>query len=89
MSELDKETRRLIVQAGVAAANHGLFAEAKTILDALPLLVKDPESYALLSAVLLYGTGQMKKAAEILSPIQGVEAEQLKQIFSGNSEKGE
>lgn len=83
MMALNKHVNRLIVQAGVAAINHGLLTEAKIILDALDALVDDVEPRLLLRSVLLFGTQQEQAAWRCLDNSTSDKANFLKDLLSG------
>jgi type III secretion system SsaH family protein len=83
MMPLDKEVSRLIVQAGVAAINHGLLTEANVILDALDNLVDNLEHRSLLRAVLLFGTQQEQAAWRCLDNSTSDKANVLRDLLIG------
>jgi len=53
----DAALRRLVLEAGFAAVNHGLRGEMRAILAALPDWLDDPELLAGSQAILLFGLG--------------------------------
>lgn len=83
---LEKEDCRLILQAGIAAAHHGLLNDAQTILDALPVLVSDPVQQCLLRSVLLFSLQRRQEAQKCLVGLDCDEAEQLKTLFLASEE---
>lgn len=58
--------RRLIVEAGLAAVNHGLYREAWAIHAALPTLIPDAHDRRAIEAVMLIGLGRIGSAARLL-----------------------
>ncbi|MGT0250530.1 EscG/YscG/SsaH family type III secretion system needle protein co-chaperone [Burkholderia pyrrocinia] len=66
MSPLSAAARRLIVEAGLAAVNHGLHREAWAIHAALPELIPDTHDRLALEAVMLIGLGRSGSAARLL-----------------------
>lgn len=57
MKTLPDDVRRLIVESGLVAVNHGMPGEAQTIRTALGDLVDAPELQKLLDAAMLIGLG--------------------------------
>ncbi|GLU33135.1 EscG/YscG/SsaH family type III secretion system needle protein co-chaperone [Trinickia caryophylli] len=78
---MNTETRQLIVEAGLAAVNHGLLAEARAIRDALPDLVAAPELRRLLDAAILIGLGERDAAAKLLQADSSSEAQLLRTLL--------
>ncbi|OJA97498.1 EscG/YscG/SsaH family type III secretion system needle protein co-chaperone [Burkholderia ubonensis] len=66
MNLLSADARRLIVEAGLAAVNHGLHREAWAIHAALPALILDARDRLALEAVMLIGLGRTGSAARLL-----------------------
>jgi type III secretion system SsaH family protein len=66
MSMLPADARRLIVEAGLAAVNHGLQREAWAIHAALPVLIPDVHDRRAVEAVLLIGLGRTGSAARLI-----------------------
>lgn len=87
MNALDREIRRLIAQAGLAAVNHGFIAEAQAIREALPDLVAAPRLCNLLDAAMLIGLGEHDKATRLLSGDESVEAETLRMLLKPDHAK--
>ncbi|VVD84077.1 type III secretion apparatus [Pandoraea iniqua] len=59
---LDASTRQTIVELAFAGACHGMAAEARAILDALPALVDDVETRQWLHTALLMALGDVEAA---------------------------
>lgn len=83
MMAFDKNVSRLIVQAGIAAINHGLLTEAKIVLAALDNLVDDLEQRSLLRALLLFGTQQEQAALRCLDSSPSDKASAFKDLLIG------
>ncbi|WP_063533131.1 EscG/YscG/SsaH family type III secretion system needle protein co-chaperone [Burkholderia sp. MSMB1589WGS] len=66
MTPLSAAARRLIVEAGLAAVNHGLHREAWAIHAALSALIPDAHDRLALEAVMLIGLGRSESAARLL-----------------------
>jgi type III secretion system SsaH family protein len=66
MTLLSPEARRLIVEAGLAAVNHGLPREAWAIHAALPALIPDPRDRRALEVVMLVGLGRTGSAERLI-----------------------
>ncbi|MCC7005731.1 MAG: EscG/YscG/SsaH family type III secretion system needle protein co-chaperone [Ottowia sp.] len=84
LNNLDADCRRLIVQAGLAAVNHGLYQDAEAILNALPLLVSDTLDCALLRACLLFGLNRVEEAMTYLDSLHNEQADALKAMLQPN-----
>ncbi|MDM5065368.1 EscG/YscG/SsaH family type III secretion system needle protein co-chaperone [Aeromonas salmonicida] len=63
---LDDDTRRLVVEAGLAAVNNGLYPQAEAIRHALPLLSDNAQARAIVHAVMLIGLHDPDGAARVL-----------------------
>ncbi|WP_080422694.1 EscG/YscG/SsaH family type III secretion system needle protein co-chaperone [Burkholderia ubonensis] len=66
MTALSAAARRLIVEAGLAAVNHGLHREAWAIHSALPALILDVRDRLAIEAVMMIGLGRSESAARLL-----------------------
>ncbi|PTB18605.1 EscG/YscG/SsaH family type III secretion system needle protein co-chaperone [Trinickia symbiotica] len=78
---MESDIRRLVVQAGLAAVNHGLFAEAQAIRAALVDLVPAPDLRRLLEATILIGLGELEEAAHLLENDASAEAGTLRLLL--------
>jgi type III secretion system SsaH family protein len=83
---LEKEDCRLILQAGIAAAHHGLLSDAQTILDAIPVLVNDQVQQCLLRSVLLFALQRKQEAGKCLEGLDCDDAVQLRELFFASEE---
>jgi type III secretion system SsaH family protein len=81
MSAVESEIRRLIVEAGLVAVNHGFMGEAHAIREALPDLVAAPRLRDLIDAVMLIGLGEREEAARLLNGDASDEAETLRMLL--------
>ncbi|GAB3629264.1 type III secretion apparatus [Pandoraea terrae] len=80
--------RRLIVEAGLAAAHHGLASEADAIMAALPALVPDPDAARRLHAACLIALGRGDEAAACLRQDASTEACALRQWIGAARGRG-
>ncbi|MEX3956750.1 EscG/YscG/SsaH family type III secretion system needle protein co-chaperone [Trinickia sp. EG282A] len=78
---IERDIRRLVAEAGLAAVNHGLFAEAQAIRAALVDLVPAPDLRRLLEATILIGLGELEEAARLLENDASVEADTLRMLL--------
>lgn len=67
---LDVSVRQIIVELALTGANHGMRAEARAILDALPLLVSDGSNRELLRVALLIALGDTRAASMHLNTLR-------------------
>ncbi|WP_080440015.1 EscG/YscG/SsaH family type III secretion system needle protein co-chaperone [Burkholderia ubonensis] len=81
MNQIDAEARRRIVEAGLAACNHGLLQQAWAIYGALPRLIADPGHRNLIEAVMLVGLGRDGSAARLLEQMSGPEADIARRLL--------
>lgn len=70
---LDKATIRLVVEAGIAATNHGLLKEAESILLALPYWIPDLSTRRTVAAILLFG---LRRPAEALAQLEDEQSDE-------------
>lgn len=82
MTGLSRDACRLIVEAGLAAANHGLRQEAESIRMALPCLVPDEDMRRILDASLLIGLGHAEAAMILLEGDESTEAAVLRRLVA-------
>jgi type III secretion system SsaH family protein len=78
---MESDIRRLVAEAGLAAANHGLFAEARAIRAALVDVVPAPDLRRLLEATILIGLGEPEEATRLLENDTSVEADTLRTLL--------
>ncbi|TDR76586.1 EscG/YscG/SsaH family type III secretion system needle protein co-chaperone [Paludibacterium purpuratum] len=77
----DAAIRRLVVEAGFAAVNHGLQREMRTILASLPDWLDDPAVLAACQATLLFGLGDRAGAESRLDSADPVLCAPLRQLL--------
>jgi len=80
MKALDETLRRLVVEAGLVAVNHGLRPQALAIRDALGDLVAQPELLRLIDAAMLIGLGASDSAEQRLVGDASPEAQLLRRL---------
>lgn len=78
MSTLQKATKRILVEAAIAAPNYGLSAPAEGLLEALPVLELDRETRALTTAMIRFGLGKPRSALKALKGIDDQDATTLR-----------
>jgi type III secretion system SsaH family protein len=78
---MENHIRRLVVEAGLAAVNHGLLPEARAIHAALVDLVPAAEPRRLLEATMLIGLGEQEDAERLLENDTSVEADTLRMLL--------
>jgi type III secretion system SsaH family protein len=88
MTPIDDSARRLVLEAGFAAVNHGLAAPAAVVLDALPWLVPQEAPRALSRALLLYGIGRGDEALALLSARDEDAARELGRLLRAGQRRG-
>ncbi len=71
MSLLSADCRQLVVEAALAGVNHSLLAEAHDIVNALPLLIPDPQVRLVCEAMLRFGLGDKVQARALLATSGG------------------
>ncbi len=76
--ELNREVRRLIVEAAIAAPNYGLMRHAKTLLDAFGALQLPSEVRALSAAMVYFGLCRPRAALAALKNQISEKAQELR-----------
>jgi type III secretion system SsaH family protein len=84
---MNSQDKQLLVEAALAAANHGLREQAHTLLHYLPTLIADETDRALYSAMIHFGLDEQREALFCLNGLQDPRAEGLKAMFSLSSGK--
>ncbi|RXV65299.1 EscG/YscG/SsaH family type III secretion system needle protein co-chaperone [Burkholderia stabilis] len=82
MSLQSADMRRLIVEAGLAAVNHGLYREAWAIHSALPTLIPDANDRRAIEVVMLIGLGRIGSAARLLEQAPAQHAKLLSPLLA-------
>lgn len=82
---LDPQARRMIVSAGLAAANNGMRKEMLAVQAALGDLIETGHIRRIVEATMLIGAGQSKAAQQLLHNDTSAEARLLQHLI--NSEK--
>ncbi|WP_063889467.1 MULTISPECIES: EscG/YscG/SsaH family type III secretion system needle protein co-chaperone [Burkholderia] len=82
MTALSQDARRLLVECGLAAVNHGLARHAWAIYDALPALVAATGDRRLVEATMLIGLGRDGCAARLLASMPGPDAALLRGLLA-------
>ncbi|AJC21145.1 DUF1039 domain-containing protein [Pandoraea pulmonicola] len=71
---LDADTRQIVVELAFAGAQHGMHAEARTILGALPSLVTERDTRQWLHIALLIALGEVGAAQAYLARVDAADA---------------
>lgn len=79
--QLDSQVRQLIVQAGLAAANHGMRNHVFTIHAALDELVACEHARRIITATLLIGVGDTDAAEQLLLDDASPQAQLLRGLL--------
>ena len=85
LDTINNTTKRLVVEAGIVAINHGLMKEAASILAALPYLISDQSTRKTIAAILLLG---LKRKADALAELEGEQTDEalaLRCLIQGTS----
>ncbi|NMP26474.1 EscG/YscG/SsaH family type III secretion system needle protein co-chaperone [Rahnella sp. SAP-1] len=82
MISLDASLRRLIVETGLVAVNHGFITQTQTILAALPHLSDNLQARTIIEATMLIGLGNNNAASVLLQGNVSSEAQLLRQLIS-------
>lgn len=77
----DRQARQLIVEAGLAAANHGMRKHALTIHAALGDLIACEHARRIITATLLIGVGQTTVAEQLLQDDTSPQAQLLQALL--------
>lgn len=85
LETIDNTTKRLVVEAGIVAINHGLLKEAASILAALPYLISDQSARKTVAAILLLGLRRKADALAELEDEKTDEALALRCLIQGTS----
>lgn len=73
---------RLVVEAGVAAVNHGLRAEMRDILAALPDWIYEPTQLARTESILLFGLGRLRATTARLATLDDDDCGPLRTLLT-------
>lgn len=82
MISLDASLRRLIVETGLVAVNHGFITQAQTVLAALPHLSDNQQARTIIEATLLIGLGNNHAASVVLQGNLSSEAQLLCRLIN-------
>lgn len=83
--QLERPARRLIVEAGLAAANHGMRQEMAAIQGALDDLINCAHTRRIIGATMLIGTGQTSMALHLLLGDSSPEAQLLRALVNSQN----
>jgi type III secretion system SsaH family protein len=81
MMLLELSLRRIIIEVGLTAVNHGFDIQAKVIREALPYLIENRQAHCIIEATLLIGLGENSSAISLLKNNFSKEADMLRKLL--------
>ncbi len=82
MTELARDIKQLLVEAAIAAPNHGLLAQAQGLLEVLPALGLEDKTQALAAAMVHFGLRQPRAALNAIEGVEDTCAQDLRQMVA-------
>jgi len=82
MAELERDVKQLLVEAALAAPNHGLLAQAQGLLEALPALGLEEKNQALVTAMVYFGLRQPRAALDAIKDVADECAQNIRQMIA-------
>ena len=73
--------KQLLVEAALAAANHGLEEQALTILKVFPQLIEDIEDRQILGSLVYFALNKRADALRSLNGVKNVQADGLRFLY--------
>ncbi|KLU21489.1 hypothetical protein EOS_35535 [Caballeronia mineralivorans PML1(12)] len=83
MTQIDRASRCLLIQAAFAAVNHRLKPQIEAMIVILPSLIDDERDRELCRAVLLYGLERNIEALSHIGERQDPEARAVRVLITG------
>jgi type III secretion system SsaH family protein len=80
---LTSADKRLLVEAAIAASNHGLTQQAYALLAIFPQLISDEEDRHLCASIIYFALNETANALRELAPCRSEAAQGLRFLFSG------
>lgn len=81
---LTSADKQLLVEAAIAASNHGLTSQAYALLAIFPQLISDDEDRHICASLIYFGLNENAKALRELASCQTEAAQGLRFLFSGS-----
>ncbi|AQS36184.1 type III secretion system protein, SsaH family [Shewanella psychrophila] len=80
---MKSEDKQLLVEAAIAASNHGLNKQAYALLAIFPELIQDEEDRRICTSVIYFALKEQAKALRELKSCHSDAAQGLRFLFSG------
>ncbi len=80
---MESEDKRLLVEAAVAAGNHGFKKQAYALIKVFPELILDEEDRKICTSVIYFALNEASKAVSELQSCNSEAAQALRVFFSG------
>jgi len=81
---MNSEDKQLLVEAAIAASNHGLKKQAYALLAIFPQLIKDEEDRRICTSLIYFALNESAKALRELTLCHSDSAKGLQLLFSGS-----
>ncbi|WP_133407978.1 EscG/YscG/SsaH family type III secretion system needle protein co-chaperone [Parashewanella tropica] len=81
---MESEHKKLLVEAALAAANHGLEKESYAIVKVFPDLIEDEEDRRICTSIIYFALNDVSGALEQLQACNSDSGKALYVIFSGS-----
>lgn len=79
---MNSEDKRLLVEAAIAASNHGLRKEAYSLLALFPQLIEDVEDRCICASLVYFALNDLLDAVDALKECQSDKASALQFLYS-------
>ncbi|WP_299493711.1 EscG/YscG/SsaH family type III secretion system needle protein co-chaperone [uncultured Shewanella sp.] len=79
---MNSEDKRLLVEAAIAASNHGLRKEAHSLLALFPELIEDEEDRSICASLIYFALNEQSEALEALRHCHSDRAQALAFLYS-------
>lgn len=79
---MNSEDKRLLVEAAIAASNHGLRKEAYALLALFPQLIDDEEDRGICASLIYFALNDVADALAALKPCHSDRAKALTFLYS-------
>ncbi|MFW7522872.1 DUF1039 domain-containing protein [Vibrio ostreicida] len=86
---MNSSDKQLLVEAAIAAANHGLEKQALCILEAFADLISDPIDCQVCSSLVYFALDKRPQAIRALIGLEGPQAEGLRLLYLSTAEKAD
>ncbi|MCL1123674.1 EscG/YscG/SsaH family type III secretion system needle protein co-chaperone [Shewanella surugensis] len=79
---MNSEDKSLLVEAAIAASNHGLRKEAYSLLEIFPQLIEDVEDRCICESLIYFALNDLLEASDALKDCQSDKAKALQFLYS-------